>query len=102
VLNLFEKSVVWFNFGLKLKPRWVNGLVGIAITYFEMGYNSRAVSYIKSARQNFKGEKFVSSEDERCHFSEDEINFLQCTFLRKQGDFKKAADIYKGLQPILD
>jgi len=36
-LNLFDKSITWFLFGLKIKPRWVNGLVGIAITYFEMG-----------------------------------------------------------------
>jgi len=51
---------------------------------------------------NFKNVKLTNTNDELCHFSEEEINFLTCTFLRKQGDFKKAANIYKSLQPLLD
>jgi hypothetical protein len=52
ILNKFKLSIVWFELGLKLKPRWVNGLVGLALTYFEMKYYSRAVVCIRGAHDN--------------------------------------------------
>ena len=54
ILCKFKQALIWFEFGLLLKPRWVNGLVGVAITYLEMGYYSRAVEYITAARKNYK------------------------------------------------
>jgi hypothetical protein len=68
-----------------------------------MGYNSRAVTYIKSAKENFKGVKNESDlSEDMSFFSENVVNFLMCTFLRKQGDFRKAANMYKSLKPTLD
>ena len=54
ILCKFDQAVTWFEFGLLMKPRWVNGLVGLAVTYFEKGYYSRSVEYITAARKNFK------------------------------------------------
>jgi tetratricopeptide (TPR) repeat protein len=63
ILNKFKLSIVWFELGLKFKPRWVNGLVGLALTYFEMGYHSRAVVCIKAAHENInlaKNDDFIA------------------------------------------
>jgi tetratricopeptide (TPR) repeat protein len=39
----FEEAIGWFDFGLKLKPRWVNGLTALSVCYFEMKYYSTAI-----------------------------------------------------------
>ena len=94
----FDQAIVWFEFGLLLKPRWVNGLVGMAVTYFEMGYHSRAVEYITAARKNFKN---INHAEEKCHFAEDEIIFLRATMVRANGDAKFAATVYDQIAVIL-
>jgi tetratricopeptide (TPR) repeat protein len=33
-LGKYEEAINWFEFGLKLKPRWVNGLTALSVCYF--------------------------------------------------------------------
>ena len=61
----------WFDFGLKLKPRWVNGLVGMAVTYFEMKHYFKAVEYISAARLNFKAAAL--DKNDSCLFKEIDV-----------------------------
>lgn len=35
-LKKFESSMRWFSYGLRLNPRWVDGLCGCAVAYFNM------------------------------------------------------------------
>ena len=126
ILCKFKLSIVWFELGLKLKPRWVNGLVGLALTYFEMGYNSRAVNCIKAAHNNINLVKFdkvidhglrsktpstvksdldttnlTDASQQRCHFLAEDIKLLEATMNRAHSDFKSAAIQYKHLMPQL-
>ena len=35
-LQKFESAIRWFSFGLKLEPRWIDGLCGVAIAFFNI------------------------------------------------------------------
>jgi len=85
--------VEWFGFGLKLRPRWVNGLVGMAVSYFEMKHYFKAVEHISAARKNFKA--VSHNPDDKCLFKEIDILIMQCTMLRAKNDLDGAAKIYK-------
>ena len=96
MLCKFKLCIVWFEFGVKLKPRWVNGLVGLALTYFELGYHSRAVPYIQAAHKNIN----TIRNSEECHFKEDDIKLLEAVICRANGDFKTASLQYTHLMPM--
>ena len=35
-LKKYRSAIHWFSRGVELHPRWIDGLAGIAITYFNM------------------------------------------------------------------
>jgi hypothetical protein len=49
-----------------IKPRWVNGHTGLAVTYFELGMCKKACETIKEAQRFFK----QSEKDDDCLFIE--------------------------------
>ena len=53
-LAKFESAICWFSFGLKLNPRWINGLCGVAIAFFNIQNYAKALEYICLAKDNFK------------------------------------------------
>ena len=57
-LKKCESSIHWFAKGIDLIPRWVDGLCGIAINYFNMLNFERALLFIHLAKENSKGENF--------------------------------------------
>ena len=50
----YESAIRWFSFGLGLNPRWVDGLCGVAVAFFNMKYYEKSLSYIEHAKNNFK------------------------------------------------
>ena len=56
-LKKYKSAILWFGKGVDLNPRWVDGLVGIGITYFNMLDFGRALRYITLAKDNMKGER---------------------------------------------
>lgn len=55
-LKKYRSAILWFGKGVDLNPRWVDGLCGIAITYFNMLDFDRALRYMTMAKDNMKGE----------------------------------------------
>ena len=92
-------AVEWFDFGLKLKPRWVNGLVGMAVTYFEMKHYFKAVEFIKAARLNWKAASFEKVDV--CLFKEIDVLLMYATMLRAKNDLDGATKVYKQIGPIV-
>jgi tetratricopeptide (TPR) repeat protein len=93
----FEEAISWFDFGLKLEPRWVNGLTALSVCYFQMGYHSTAIQCIVAAQANYKN---VKHSAEKVLFTQTEIQFLLATYLRSQGEDLKAQIIYSKLRPF--
>lgn len=54
-LKKYKSAIQWFGKGIDLHPRWLDGLCGIAITYFNMLDFNRALKYITLAKDNTKG-----------------------------------------------
>ena len=54
-LKKYRSAILWFGKGIDLNPRWVDGLCGIAITYFNMLDFERALRFISLAKDNMKG-----------------------------------------------
>ena len=44
----------WFSYGIELNPRWVDGLCGVSMSYFNMRNFEKALTYIDLAKNNFK------------------------------------------------
>ena len=55
-LKLYQSAINWFSRGVEFNPRWIDGLCGIAITYFNMLDFEKAPKYITLAKENCKGD----------------------------------------------
>ena len=56
-LKRFNNSLRWFSHSVSLAPRWVDGLVGLATTFFNMHNYRQALIFIVKAVDNFKNQK---------------------------------------------
>ena len=52
-LRKYTSTLTWFMHGVQLNPRWVDGLCGLATTYFNMQQYELALHCIKAARFNY-------------------------------------------------
>ena len=56
-LHKYDSAIRWFSHGLKLIPRWIDGLCGVAVAFFNMQNYEKALQYIELAKNNFKSSK---------------------------------------------
>ena len=59
-LKMYHLAIHWFSQGVELKPRWLDGLCGIAMCYFNMLDFERALKFIMLAKDNCKGAEFAN------------------------------------------
>ena len=75
-LSKYDSAIRWFSYGLRLNPRWIDGLCGVAAAYFNMKKFDKAMYYIELAKNNFKSIKNKTvphDPNDRAVFLSDEL-----------------------------
>lgn len=88
----YNSAIHWYGKGIDLDPRWVDGLCGIAINYFNMLNFDRALYFIQLAKDNSKGEKLKN-----CLFQFEYIAFIYTTCLKMTAHHSEASKSYINL-----
>ena len=94
-LKKYNSTLVWFCHGINLNPRWIDGLCGLALTYFNMGDFKMALKFITLAQGNYKGAKASVAL-----LDYDKINFLKAVCLKMTNGLDLAAKTYSQLESI--
>ena len=79
--------------GIDLHPRWVDGLCGIAITYFNMLKFDKALVYITYAKDNSKGTLLTNAK-----LSFSIISFIHASCNKMTGHMREASNSYICLE----
>ena len=94
-LKMYQSAINWFSRGIDLHPRWVDGLCGIAITYFNMLDFERALKYISLAKDNNKGLQMKTTNEE---LTTEYIDFITATCLKMTMNHSDASKAYINLE----
>ena len=94
-LKMYQSAINWFSRGIDLHPRWVDGLCGIAITYFNMLDFERALKYISLAKDNNKGFQMKTTNEE---LTTEYIDFITATCLKMTMNHSDASKAYINLE----
>ena len=82
--------------GVSLHPRWVDGLCGLATTYFNMKDYKQALKFISAALENYKGKK----EGEIFTLDREEICFIRSVCLKMTNNKAKSGLEYGTLEQV--
>ena len=88
-LKKYSSTLVWFCHGINLQPRWIDGLCGLAVTYFNMGEYKMALKFISLAKENYRGPKASYAI-----LDFDRINYLKAVCLKMTNSLDLAAKTY--------
>ena len=80
--------------GISLHPRWVDGLCGLATTYFNMKDYQQALRFITVAKDNCKGTK----GDETFVLDLKTIGFIKAASLKMTSKFHQSGLEYGYLE----
>jgi tetratricopeptide (TPR) repeat protein len=95
-LGKLQNAKLWFNLGVQIMPRWVDGQVGLAMTQFEMGDFPNAYNNVKQAREDSRGvDKNLAHELIPPLFSFKEISIFTATVCKCMGKGAEAERRYK-------
>ena len=61
-LKKYHSAIHWFGKGVELNPRWLDGLCGIALSYFNLQDFERALKFIVMAKDNAKGDNMKNKK----------------------------------------
>ena len=92
-LKKYKSAIHWFSRGIDLLPRWLDGLCGIAIAYFNIHDFERALKFISLAKVNGKGSQLTNSK-----MNCDLIDFIKATCLKMTNNLKESCSIYCKLE----
>ena len=48
-----ENTLRWFKHGVGMYPKWVDGLAGLSMVYFQLRDFDNALKYIQLAREHY-------------------------------------------------
>ena len=83
--------------GMSLNPRWVDGLCGLATTYFNMRQYKLALKYITLAKDNWKGS--VDGEDKKSiKLDFETVSFIKAMCLKMTNHFEASGKAYRCLE----
>ena len=85
-LKKYSNALTWFMHGVSLHPRWVDGLCGLATTYFNMRDYEQALRFISVAKDNCKGVK----DGETFVLDFKTIGFIKAVCLKMTNEFKSS------------
>ena len=88
-LKKYHCAIHWFGKGVELHPRWLDGLCGIAIAYFNLMDFERALKFIIMAKDNSKGTLLTHSK-----LNFDVISFIHATCLKMTNSLKQSCNSY--------
>lgn len=76
-----------------MHPRWLDGLCGIALAYFNMLDFERALKFITLAKDNSKGSLLTNSK-----LNFEIISFIYATCLKKTQNLRQSCNTYIQLE----
>ena len=94
-LKKYNSTLVWFCHGINLQPRWIDGLCGLATTYFNMKNFKMALKFITLAKENYKGSKANQSL-----LDFDTITFLKAVCLKMTGSLDLSSKTYASMDGL--
>ena len=98
-LKKYRSAIHWFSLGIDLHPRWLDGLAGIAIIYFNMLDFPMALKFITMAKENSKGTVLSTSQSDKDDVF-DNISFLYASCLKMTGNFDAACKSYMAIEEV--
>ena len=82
---------------MSLNPRWVDGLCGLATTYFNMKQYRLALKYITLAKDNWKGQ-MDGDEKKTIMLDFETVSFITAMCLKMTGHFERSGKAYRCLE----
>lgn len=92
-LKKYHSAILWFGKGVDLHPRWLDGLCGIALAYFNLQNFERALKFIILAKDNSKGSLLTHSK-----LNYEIISFIHATCLKMTRNLKQSCHSYIHLE----
>jgi hypothetical protein len=88
-LGKHQNALNWFMNGVALKPKWVDGLMGLTCTFFNLRNWQKTLHYCLLAKENY------DRSNTQQLFSYDEILLIESTALKMTGNLPLASRKYK-------
>ena len=92
-MKKFDSALEWYTHGLNLNPRWIDGLCGSAVCYFNMENHEKALEFISLARKNYKGSLQTNAK-----LTYQVISVIYATCLKMTQKLDEAAKVYTSLE----
>ena len=92
-MKKLDSALEWFTHGLNLNPRWVDGLCGTAICYFNMQNHEKALEFTALTKNNYKGALKTNAK-----ISYEVVCLMHATSLKMMNKLDEASKVYTGLE----
>lgn len=88
-LGKFKNALNWFLNGVALKPKWIDGLMGITSTYFNLSDWPQTLKFCLISKENY------DKKNKNNLFAYDEILQIETIALKMTGNYFMASKQYK-------